>query len=235
MAMAAPAASARELKGVTTDVVILVGAVAVLLVFLMMGCRLTCGKKRKRREVQEGYWRTEIANDTSGSGGFYQTPLNYSLSYPTITWQDSPHYQANPENKYQPLEAGPVDTEAALRRLTTNWDLDPNSNQPPIWGEFDQYYTGRRGTDAAGNVVAGQPFIANALKPRYTLTTLGDTFSKQLLQNEGNMDPWYDRAARGPTLKDRLTMRKTNVLQFPENARQEHLAKYVRASLDTKL
>lgn len=215
---------------VSNEIVILVSVLVVLLVFVLYGCKLSCGDRRKRR-LQEGFWRTEIANDTAGTGGFYQTPVNFANSYPNVTWQDSPHYKANPENKYQPLEYGPVDTEAAVRRLSANWEEDPHSNQPPIWDEFSQYYTGKRATDNAGNVLAGQPFMANALKPRFTLTSLGETFSSDLLADQVQYGHTHDV---GETYEQRLELRKRNQLQFPSNTSLS-LAKYVRANLDKKL
>lgn len=226
-------------NSVSYGTVILVSVLAVLVVFIVMGCRMSCRKKRRGR-WQEPYVRTSIENDTSGSGGFWKPVMDFAFAQPHNQWSDNPNFQANPQSIRQEIERGGypgqegtgMDFEAATRRVSENWNLNGDSNKAPLFAEFDQYYTGERAMLPDGTMLAGEPAMANALKVRDTLTTLGDVYSQQLMQNQ--IQPAHVNDI-GMDWDQVLAMRARDLLRDPQSPRDLTLASRIRSNLDHKL
>lgn len=220
--------AANNNSTVPYGVVVLICILAVVLIFVLLGCKLRC----RNRNVNEGYARTSLANDSSGSGGYFHPPINFAFATPYTEWSDNPHWKANPQSIRQPLEySGGADFDAALRRLSDNWDVDPDNTKPPLFSEFDQYYTGERPV-LDGYIQAGEPYMTNSLKVRDTLTILGNPYSERQFQQQVQYDHTHDI---GSDRVQRLQQRAKNQLQNPRTPQNIRIASRIRADLDQKV
>jgi hypothetical protein len=132
--------------------VLIVAAFVIGLVFYKRGCKLSCNR--------EGYKRSCLANDCYG---LQNTPVDYAFKYPR-GWQRNPHWEANPADKYQPLEYGPVDFFDDTRKL--------------ISGTLYKQY--RNDWEGCGNSTV---FLVNNEKTRFDLRNVGDVQAAVLLDN----------------------------------------------------
>lgn len=148
-----------EMQPMTILVVILI---VVFLVLIFSKCN------------KSNYTRTCLSDSTNCLGGPLRTPVDY-MSLPRA----NPHFVANPWDRRQPLEQGPVDFWPDLRKLE-NGTL------------FDQY--GNYGM-GCGN---GQPFYPNDTKTRSLVVELGDLNIRRMMDNE--QGPEY--GPKGPICTD---------------------------------
>lgn len=111
---------------------------------------------------REGYTRSCLNNDCKG---LQRTPVDYAFKYPH-GWQRNPHWKANPADKYQPLEYGPIDFFPGDRKLAANNGV--------LFQQYGQYWKG-----------CGQPgvYLTNDEKNRFDLTNVGDYGARQQLDD----------------------------------------------------
>ena len=194
---------------VSVGLVTLVSVLIVIVIFIVMGCKLKCGKTR------ENYWRTSSSNDTQGTGYGYQGPVDFAgPADKNISWKDSPHWIAEPDNKYLPLDMAGVDLYKTQRRLTENFETDPNNPNPPLFEPFGQYYAGERAS-MEGNLMVGEPWTNNIIKSRWDYrgrATLPTARSLNNQPQQGHLMPL------GMDYNQRLNNRKFDQLFRPSNA-----------------
>ena len=195
---------------VDLGLVILVAVLIVIVIFVVMKCKLKCSSKR------EPYIRTSSANDTQGSGYGYKTPVDYAgCASENISWVDSPHFMANPSNKYLPLEIAPVDFEPTLRSLTYNFETDPKSTLSPVYNEFSQFYSGERAPLPNGDISVGEPWTNNSYKSRGDYLKRGNLPTSRALNNQPNQGNITDT---GPNWEETLNLRKFDQLNYHAEA-----------------
>lgn len=194
---------------VSVGLVTLVSVLIVIVIFIVMKCKLKCGNTR------ENYWRLSSSNDTSGTGHGYQGPVDFAApADPNISWKDSPHWIAEPDNKYLPLEMAGVDLYKSQRRLTENFETDPHSPLAPLFEPFGQYYAGERAL-MDGKRFVGDSWTNNIAKSRWDFRNRGDLPTARSLNNQpqqGHIIPL------GMDYNQRLTLRKYDQLYRPEDA-----------------
>lgn len=144
----------RGHKASSAQILLLV-LLALALLFVLMGCKLTCKKRSP-----ESFKRVQYAH-TQG-GRMVRSPVDYYPRFHKI----NPHVMANPNNKFQPLESNPVDLEAELNKLTYG---------PPMFNEFSNWYKGPKDAEV---------WIPNDSKTRMHLRTIGDGLTAFLLDDE---------------------------------------------------
>jgi len=165
---------------VKNETVLLIGVLITITVFVAMGCKVKCAK------TSEGYTRSEIGQDQGGR--FHRSAVDYQNNP-----KSSPHYIANPKNKWQPLNMGPIDLESDMRKLSTGG----------IYDEFQQNW---------GGVSGGKMWINNDYKVRSDLTDLGDVQASDALDRQrspGHVGNY------GMTESQRRVAQKTNILTGP--------------------
>lgn len=89
---------------------LLIIIVAVVLVFVLGRCKVDCKKDKK-----EGYQRSELGQRNNSRYG--RSPVDFYVLSDT---KDNPHFKANPQSKFQPLENGP-DLYFEQRKLGDDW------------------------------------------------------------------------------------------------------------------
>ena len=194
---------------VSVGLVTLVSVLIVIVIFIVIACKLKCGKTR------EHYIRTSSSNDCCGTGYGYQSPVDFAgPASADISWKDSPHWISNPKNKYLPLEMAGVDLYATQRRLSDNFEIDPASPLAPLFEPFGQYYAGER-AEIDGRRFVGQPWTNNVTKSRWDFRDRGDLPIARSLNNQpqqGHIIPI------GMDYTQRLNLRKYDQLYRPEQA-----------------
>ena len=142
--------------------VLLVALVVGLLLFVLMGCKITCKPRA------ETFRRLELGQ---GQGGRMKLdPVDFAIGG---DFRHNPHYKARPGNKYQPLENGPIDFEYDRRKLESG---EPGgAHLPELFEEFDQWYTGPPGAEL---------HLANTVAVRNHLVRIGDVMAADGLQDE---------------------------------------------------
>ena len=194
---------------VSIGLVTLVSVLIVIVIFIVMKCKLKCGN------TKENYIRTSSSNDTSGTAYGYQAPVDFAgPANPDISWKDSPHWIAEPDNKYLPLDMAGVDLYKSQRRLTENFETNPTSPLAPLFEPFGQYYAGER-AEIDGIRFVGQPWTNNITKSRWDYRDRGDLPTARSLNNQpqqGHILPI------GMDYNQRLNNRKYDQLYRPEDA-----------------
>ena len=137
--------------------------VIILIVIAVIAALILCGKLTC--STREGYTRSCLGNDCYG---LQRTPVDYAQKYPH-GWQRNPHWRADPSNKYQPLDFGPIDFHSDLRRLDNNNGV-----------LFQQYGNNWKG--CGRNIVS----LTNDSKNRFDLTNIGDYSARQTLDDMYN-------------------------------------------------
>ena len=186
---------------VDLGLVVLVSVLIVIVIFIVNKCKLKCNSKR------EPYIRTSSANDTCGTGYGFMTPVDFAgCASEDIGWSDSPHFKANPQNWYLPLEEAHTDFSPTLRRMYQNFTNDSNSPLYPIYNEFSQYFEGERAPDfpKSGEISAGNPYTNNSTKSRISYNHRGNLSTSRDLNNHLNQG---NITAFGPTWEDTLNLR----------------------------
>lgn len=170
----------------TPTVMLLIAVLILGILFVVFRCKLICNKR-------EGYTRSCLGNDCFG---LQRTPVDYAFKNPN-GWQRNPHYKANPSDKHQPLDYGPIDFYPDLRKL--------NKNNGVLFQQYRQDWKG------CGK---NQVYLTNDSKNRFDLTNIGDQgarvqlddmysyrFGKKLPQyNERTFDepnPYFDKIYGG--------------------------------------
>ena len=194
---------------VSVGLVTLVSVLIVIVIFIVMKCKLKCGNLR------ENYWQFSSSNDTSGTGHGYQAPVDFAgPADRDIKWQNSPHWIAEPDNKYLPCEMAGVDFYKSQRRLTENFETNSNSPLAPLFEPFGQYYAGERPL-WDGKLRVGEPWINNIAKSRFDSRSRGALPTARSLNNQpqqGHIIPI------GQDYNQRLNLRKYDQLFRPEDA-----------------
>ncbi len=195
---------------VDLGLVVLVSVLIVIVIFIVKKCKLKCGSNR------ESFIRTSSANDTQGSGYGFMTPVDYAgCASENIGWEDSPHFKANPNNKYLPCEIAPVDFYATLRKLSDNFEINPDSTLEPLFYGFSQNNPGERAPLPNGDVSVGDPWTNNSDKARGAYQRRGNLSTSRALNNQENKGNITDS---GPTWEETLNLRKFNQLNYHEEA-----------------
>ena len=184
---------------ISGTVLLLLVVLAVIVLFLVGGCSLSCSQKSGFKQgtqedsTIEGYKRSCLANDCFG---LQRTPVDYAFKYPH-GWQRNPHYQANPADEHQPLDYGPIDLYPDIRKL--------NKNNGVLFQQYRQDWKGC-GKDTV--------YLTNDSKNRFDLTNIGDQGARVQLDdlysprfgpkgyqyNERSFDepnPFYDKLYGG--------------------------------------
>ena len=204
--------SGEKKQYVNLGLVVLVSVLIVIVIFIVMKCKLKCGSTR------EAFIRTISSNDTQGTGYGYLSPVDYAgPSSPDIGWPDSPHYKADPSNKYLPCDMAPVDFERSLRRVSDNFLIHPNSTLPPLGWEFSQHNKGARAPDypRPGEISVGKPMTNQGYKTRKSYLIRGYLPTSRALNNQpqqGNL------LSVGMDYKQQLNLRKFDQLNYHQDA-----------------
>ena len=147
---------------VSGTAVILVLVLVGLILFVVAGCNVKCGK------TSEGFTRTPLTVDNSAR--FVRTPVDFAMEISDNCgcpssggWQKNPHWMAYPGDEAQPLEDGPIDFYKDERKLA----------EGRLFEEFGDNYVG--GT--------GEPYIVNDSKTRSLLVEVGDLTTRRVLDN----------------------------------------------------
>ena len=191
----------KKTQYVDLGLVVLVSVLIVIVIFIVGKCKLKCGSNR------EPFIRTSSGNDTQGTAYGYVSPVDFAgCASENISWSDSPHFKANPQNWYLPLEEAHTDFSPTLRRMYQNFTNDSNSPLYPIYNEFSQYFEGERAPDfpKSGEISAGNPYTNNSTKSRISYNHRGNLSTSRALNNQLNQG---NITAFGPTWEDTLNLR----------------------------
>ena len=204
--------TSKKIQYVDLGLVVLVSVLIVIVIFIVMKCKLKCGSNR------ESYIRTSSANDTQGSAYGYESCVDYAgCASEDIGWSDSPHYKANPNNKYLPLDMAPVDFYTTLRSLSVNFENDSKSTLTPPFYEFGQYFPGERAPDFpnSGEISVGNAYTNNSNKSRGDYQRRGNLSTSRALNNQPNQGNISDF---GPNWEETLSLRKFDQLNYHADA-----------------
>lgn len=136
----------------------IVAVLAVAVLFMLFGCKITCGKS------EEHYKPGGLA---SSCYGLTRSPVDFVFKHDK-GYQHNPHYQTNPMSMLQPLEHGPIDFYHELRRLEDH-------------GKFGTVFDWQ-GANYSGS---GRPIhhISNDEHNRYNLTHIGSQGKRNYMDN----------------------------------------------------
>jgi hypothetical protein len=93
---------------------LLLGALVVVILFIVGGCSLSCSKSGFQKGTREGYSRSCLRGNCGWA--MERTPVDYAMKNP-MGWQRNPHWKTRPSTDYQPLDYGPVDFWPDERKL----------------------------------------------------------------------------------------------------------------------
>ena len=146
---------------------------------------------RDRCNLQEGYKRSCLGQTCRMA----RTPVDFVFKTPD-GWQRNPHWQANPADKYQPLEGGPINFYPDLDRL--------NKSDGVLFQQYGNQWKGC-GKD--------EVYLINDSKTRMDLENVGYDWPRQILDDLPHprlvpgcgstemdhvvVDPWGDKIYGG--------------------------------------
>jgi hypothetical protein len=136
----------------SNQLVIIIGIVIILILIIYL-----CSSKSHK----DGYTRTPLGLNCQ----FRRTPVDFAMNGED-GWQTNPHWMADPSDKYQPLDFGPVDLFKEERKLENGSNI------------FEQYTNDWEGP---GN---GKVYLMNDNKTRSLLTEVGDMGIRRVLDDE---------------------------------------------------